>query len=248
MPVIAALFGLLIGSFLNVCIFRLPLKESVVINSSHCPRCGTSLRALDLVPVFSYLFLKGKCRYCKAFISVRYPLIELLTGIVFFITALEIGFTAILVKYLFFFSLLIVVTFIDLDHQIIPNQLVIILLVWGLGWQLFRPEISWLQAMFGALLGGGLLLAVAVVSKGGMGGGDIKLMFAAGFFMGPALTGLALFLGFFSGAVVGLILILLRIKKRKDPIPFGPFLTVSIFVSILWGNGIINAYLRFAGF
>ncbi len=246
MTVAVALFGLLVGSFINVCILRLPLNESVIINSSHCPYCGRGLAPQDLVPVLSYLFIKGKCRYCKAPISVRYPLIELLTAGVFYITALEMGYTVILVKYLFIFSLLIVVFLIDLDHYIIPNQLVLILLVWSLGWQVLIPEMPWLQALLGALMGGGLLLILAVVSRGGMGGGDIKLMFASGFLMGPALTGLALFLAFLSGAAAGLILLLFKIKKRRDAFPFGPFLTLGIYVSILWGNNIINAYLRFA--
>ncbi|UNC92571.1 prepilin peptidase [Candidatus Contubernalis alkaliaceticus] len=247
MAVSAALFGLMIGSFLNVCIFRLPIRESIIINSSHCAHCDRVLAPEDLVPVLSYFFLKGKCRYCKNYIGSRYPLVELLTAIVFYITVFKIGYDLFLVKYLFLFSLLIVVFFIDLDHQIIPNRLVMILLLWGLGWQVIIPEILWLHALFGSLLGGGFLFILAIVYNGGMGGGDIKMMFAAGFFMGPQLTGFALYLGFLCGAAVGLMLLLLKIKKRKDPIPFGPFLAFGIFVSILWGNDIINTYLSFMG-
>ncbi len=245
MALIITIIGFIIGSFLNVCIYRIPKGETVVYNSSHCPHCNTNLEALDLIPILSYIFLKGKCRYCGAGIKMRYPLVELLTGGIFFLTYRYIGFDIILMKYLVFFSLLIVVTFIDLDHQIIPNKLVLVILIWGGIWQVFQPEISWYVALCGALLGGGLLLLAAIISRGGMGGGDIKLMFAAGFILGIANTALALFLSFLAGSIIGIALIVLRIKGRKDPIPFGPFLSLGILIAALWGYGIIDIYLNF---
>ncbi|PKM83457.1 MAG: prepilin peptidase [Firmicutes bacterium HGW-Firmicutes-13] len=245
LEIIITVMGLIIGSFLNVCIYRLPRRESVVFGSSYCPECEQSLRPLDLIPVFSYFILEGKCRYCNEKINIRYPFIELLTGAVFLITFLTIGFNINLIKYLFLFSALIVVFFIDVDHEIIPNQLVLVIFTWGLLWQLFWPEISWADALGGAFLGGGLLLLASLISRGGMGGGDIKLMFAAGFYLGTILTGLALFLGFISGSVVGIVLILLKVKKRKDYIPFGPFLSFGIFVTVLWGINIVNFYLYY---
>ncbi len=247
MPILILLLGLLFGSFLNVCIYRLPREEFVFNYPSHCPECKRKLGLLDLIPLLSYIILEGKCRYCEVSISPRYPVVEILTGIVFLTTYMSIGFHPGLIKYLFFFSVLIVVFFIDLDHKIIPNSLVLVILTWGILWQIFWPEISWVESLSGALLGGGFLLVLAVISRGGMGGGDIKLMFAAGFYLGPFLTSTALFIGFFSGAAVGIALILLKIKKRKDYIPFGPFLSLGIFLAVLWGRDIIDVYLSFIG-
>lgn len=235
--------GTIIGSFLNVCIYRLPREESTVTKFSYCPGCRHRLYSRDLVPLFSYLFLGGRCRYCGALISPRYILVETFTGILYVLALAEMGLEPLLLKYLVIFSLLVVIIFIDLDHKIIPNPLVAALLSWGLLWQVLDPEITWAGALAGALLGGGSLLLVAVVSRGGMGGGDIKLMLAAGFFLGPALTTLALFLGFFSGALVGVALILLKKVTRKDYIPFGPFLSAGIIVAALWGQELVAIYL-----
>ena len=246
MLIFMILSGLLVGSFLNVCIHRIPRGESVVFYSSYCPFCKHDLDAFDLVPVFSYLFNGGKCRHCKTFISPRYVLVELITSVIFVITFINLGCSTFLVKYLLFYSLLIIIFFIDLEHKIIPNKLVIFLLIWGVCWQLFLPERSWWESIGGALLGGGFLLLIAVISGGGMGGGDIKLMFAAGLYLGTALTGLALFLSFLGGAGVGLILLTFGFKKRKDYIPFGPFLTLGIFIAVLWGNCILEIYMRWA--
>lgn len=243
MALIISIIGLLIGSFLNVCIYRIPKRETVVYNSSYCPHCNTNLVALDLIPLLSYIYLKGKCRYCGEGIKVRYPLVELLTGGIFLATYLYIGFDILLIKYLMLFSLLIVISFIDLDHQIIPNSLVLLILIWGVIWQVLQPDISWYKAIGGAVIGGGLLLLTAIISRGGMGGGDIKLMFAAGLILGTANTALALFLSFLAGSIIGIGLLVLRIKGRKDPIPFGPFLSLGIFIAALWGYEIIGLYL-----
>ncbi len=241
------LFGIIIGSFLNVCIYRTPREETVLHRYSHCPHCRTRLKALDLVPVLSYFLLRGKCRYCSTKISPRYPLIEVFTGLIFLIVYLSMGTSSLTIKYLFLASALIVVTFIDMEHQIIPDKVVLVILAWGIIWQLFWPEILWVNALGGAFLGGGMLLLAAIISKGGMGGGDIKLMFAAGFYLGISHTALALFLGFLSGSIIGIALIVLKIKKRKEPIAFGPFLSLGIFITILWGAKIINTYLQLVG-
>lgn len=238
------ILGVLIGSFLNVCIYRIPRKEPVVYNRSHCIHCKERLNFIDLIPVLSFIFLKGKCRYCNKQISIYYPIVEFLTGIIFLITYLHIGFSSLLIKYLFIFAVLIIITFIDIEHKIIPNKLVFIFLIWSIGWQLFYPQLTWNNILSGAILGGGILLLTAIISRGGMGGGDIKLMFAAGLFLGLANTALALFLAFLSGSIVGIVLMLLRIKGRKDPIPFGPFLSFGIFVAVLWGYVIIDLYLK----
>ncbi len=247
MPVIIFLLGLILGSFLNVCIYRLPWGENIVSYPSHCPNCLRRLGFLDLLPLLSYVLLRGRCRYCECRISIRYPGVELLTGLVFLATYFSTGFNPGLLKYLFLFSVLIVVFFIDLDHKIIPNSLVLVILTWGILWQLLWPQITWVEALGGALLGGGFLLALAVISRGGMGGGDIKLMFAAGFYLGPLLTLTAMFIGFFTGALVGITLILLKVKSRKDFIPFGPFLSLGIFFTALWGQEIVDIYLNLTG-
>jgi leader peptidase (prepilin peptidase)/N-methyltransferase len=239
--------GLLIGSFLNVCIYRIPNRETIVYGTSRCPRCHNSLGALDLIPVVSFLVLKGSCRFCQAPISWRYPLVELLTGLIFFIGYSSIGAHPLLIKYLFLFSLLIVISFIDIDRQLIPDQLVLAVLVWGMAWQFIAPELSWRHSLLGALLGGGILLLIAVISKGGMGGGDIKLMFAAGWVLGGWLTALALFIACVVGALIGGFLLATGIKKRKDPIPFGPFLAMGIFTASLWGEELIQLYLTGSG-
>ncbi|MGI6552874.1 MAG: prepilin peptidase [Bacillota bacterium] len=238
------LLGCLIGSFLNVCICRLPQEENISWALSRCPRCGTRLQPGDLVPVVSYLLLKGKCRICQGKISPRYPLVELLTGGLFLLTFFQLGFSPHLVKHLFLFACLLVVSFVDLEHQIIPDKLVVTIFLWGGIWQLFSPQISYLQSLAGAFLGGGFLFLVARLSKGGMGGGDIKLMLAAGFYLGGSLTILALFLAFLTGSVVGIILLVFQIKGRKEPIPFGPFLAQGIFASVLWGEEILNFYFQ----
>ena len=235
--------GLLIGSFLTVCIYRIPKGETVIYNSSHCSHCNSRLGILDLIPVISYILIKGKCRYCGKGIKIRYPVVELLTGGIFLITYLHIGFNVLLVKYLILFSTLIVITFIDAEHQIIPNKLTFLIFIWGIIWQIFYSEMFLYQAIGGAILGGGLLLLAAIISGGGMGGGDIKLMFAAGVIMGIQTTALALFLSFLVGSIIGITLILLNIKNRKDPIPFGPFLSLGIFIAVLWGHEIIKMYL-----
>ncbi len=244
MLIVVTILGLAVGSFLNVCIYRIPLKETVVYKSSSCPHCSAKLKVVDLVPLISYVALKGKCRYCKKRISLLYPSLELLTAVTFVASYLLLGNSIFLVKYLFLFSVLIIITFVDLEYQAIPNNLIVILLLWATLWQLLYPEISLGKAFSGAALGGGLLLLIAVISKGGMGGGDIKLMFVMGLYLGLSLTALALFLGFLSGSVIGLILIVLRYKTRKDPIPFAPFLTVGIISATLWGYNIIDYYIN----
>lgn len=245
MAVLVFILGLVIGSFLNVCIYRIPKKESIVYGSSHCVNCQTKLKPLDLIPIVSFLWLKGKCRYCQERVSFRYPLVELLTGILFLITYGVFGLQALLLKYLFIISLLIIITMIDLELQLIPDILVLMVFCWAFLWQLFLPQISWWQTILGASIGGGILLAIAVLSNGGMGGGDIKLMFAAGFFLGFNQTLLVLFIAFVTGGILGGLLLYTGKKEKKSPIPFGPFLALGILIACLWGEKIIDLYLKF---
>lgn len=180
--------------------------------------------------------------------SYPFFLMPFLTGIVFVLTYLNTDAYPQRFKFLGFFALLLVISFIDLKIHIIPNPLVLAFLTWGLLWQAVQPTINWSQAFFGLLLGGGFLLLAAIISRGGMGGGDIKLMAAAGFALGLPLTGLALFVGSLIGAAAGIILLALGLKKRKDPIPFGPFLSLGIYIAMLWGPQYMDVYLEAAAY
>jgi prepilin signal peptidase PulO-like enzyme (type II secretory pathway) len=241
--IVFLILGLLIGSFLNVVIYRLPEGESIVMPPSHCPRCSASLRPIDLVPVFSWLFLKGRCRYCKAPISPRYALIELLTGISFAFSYLYAGLSWQLLALLVLISVLIADTFIDLDHQIIPDELNIFLLIFFIAFNFMASYIPWKDALFGALAGSlPLFLLVVLTGGAGMGFGDVKLMFVLGLYLGLWSTLLTLFLSFIYGGIFGVLLLATGIKKRKDAIPFGPWIAIAAVTALFLGDGIISWY------
>ena len=239
-------FGLFIGTFLNVCIWRIPRDESVVFPPSHCTGCGGKLGALELVPVLSYLWQRGRCAGCGAAVSWRYPAVELGSALVFVLIFLQFGWPDFLIHAVFF-AILLVIFFIDIDHQIIPNRLVLLLLAYTVVIQVAAPLVPWPDALLGGLLGGGLFLFLAVVSGGGMGGGDIKLVTVFGLWYGWAYLLLLMFLAFLGGGLIGGILLALGIKKRKDGIPFGPFLVLAAFVVTMWGQQLLEWYLRISG-
>jgi leader peptidase (prepilin peptidase)/N-methyltransferase len=239
------ILGFLIGSFLNVCIHRIPLGQTVVTTPSHCPECNKRIRWYDLIPVISYILLRGKCRFCKQKISIRYPLVELLNGAVCLWIYSIYGMSVQLAGLAFLASALIVIAFIDYAHRIIPNRIVIVMLAAGIVYVYFNPYITYRDAILGFFAASLPLLILAVLSNGGMGGGDIKLMAAAGVFLGWKLILLSLVFASIIGSFIGIILILLKIIKREDPIPFGPFLSAGIFISMLYGQKIIEWYLRF---
>lgn len=239
------IFGIIIGSFLNVCIYRIPLKESIGFPASHCPNCNTYFRAMDLVPILSFLFSQGKCKYCAKEISFQYPIIEFINGLVYLLLYLKFGYSIEFLGYAVLCSILIVVAVIDYYHKIIPDTINIFGLIFGLIFHAinFSNFSNLLQYIFGFLIGGGFLLLIAVLSKGAMGGGDIKLMAVLGFWLGWKFTLLILFLSFFLGGLISIILILLKIKGRKDTIPFGPFIVLATMVTVFYGNNIINYYI-----
>ena len=256
MPVLIVMFGLLVGSFLNVCIYRLAKNESVVYPNSHCPKCQTQLGLFDLFPVLSYLFLGGRCRYCGKRISPRYACVELLTSAMFLTAYLTCGFSLKLFVYLIMFAVFIVISFIDLDWQIIPDQITIN----GTFLGFLLSFICWLQpapetlsfytplndSIWGIISGGGLLYAIALVSGGGMGGGDVKLAALIGAVLGWKMTLLGLLLASFIGAFCGVLMIITGIKKRKDYIAFGPYIAVgTIIVMILGTERLVNYYFQF---
>lgn len=242
------LFGIAIGSFLNVCIHRLPLDQSLWSPPSHCPACRQRIRWRDNIPLLSFLWLGGKCRDCKAPISRRYPLVELLNGLGYVLLVWKIGLTWPALVYALLFSALLVVTFIDLQYQIIPNEITFPGMALGiLAGTLVLPQGFW-SSLTGLLLGGGLFYLVAVLServlkREGMGGGDIKLIAMIGAFLGWQNVLLTIFIGALLGSVMGVLLILLAGRGRREPIPFGPFLSVAAMTALFWGDQILYWYL-----
>ncbi|MEW9123783.1 MAG: prepilin peptidase [Thermotaleaceae bacterium] len=241
--------GFLIGSFLNVCILRIPKKQSIVYPPSHCTNCNRFLKPLDLIPIFSYMLLKGRCRYCGDRVAIRYPLVELLTGIIFLSLYLKYGFS---ISYIFLVSLssiLICITFIDYDHQIIPDELLllgsVLALLYKLSTYFFNGQpIQLLNDIWGLLLGGGFFFLIAVISNGGMGGGDIKMMAMLGFWFGWRNIILIALLAFIIGSILSVILLAFKLKTRKDTIPFGPFIAIATITVILYGELILGWYMK----
>lgn len=245
LQVLPILYGLIIGSFLNVCIYRMPREQSIAFPPSHCTSCGERIRAYDLIPLVSWLLLGGKCRFCNEKISWRYPLVELINGLAYGFIFYWQGWTVEAMASAFLFSVFLAITFIDLEHYLIPDGLVITLLVVGISFNIYIQNLSWLSMSLGFLFGGGSLLLLAVISQGGMGGGDIKLSAAMGLWLGWPFIAEGLFLGALLGSIVGIFLIALKITKREDPIPFGPFLALGFLLTYWHGNLLADIYWSF---
>jgi leader peptidase (prepilin peptidase)/N-methyltransferase len=241
--IVVSVLGLCIGSFINVVIYRLPRGESIVTGRSHCILCGKMIAWYDLFPLVSYLLLGGRCRNCKTPISWRYPLVEGLTAGLFLVLYLHFGLTVIAIKYLFLAALLVAVSFIDLEHFIIPNSLVLTGVIFGVGISFFVHNVSFLSALLGAVSCSGFLLLASLISRGGMGLGDVKLAVVIGLFLGWPLGPVGLLVGACIGGLLGLVLLVTGIKGRKDPIPFGPFIALGTMVALLWGSQIIHLLL-----
>ena len=254
------LFGLAVGSFLNVCIYRIPLP-GVSIHSprrSFCPECKEPINFYDNIPVLSYLLLRGRCRQCKAKISVIYPLVELATGALFLLMFYHFGVSLEFLLALAFIAVLLPISVIDAKHYIIPNVLIVTGLIFGsvivcaIAYQ--RADVWYLLTrLIGAVAGWTVLWLIAVVGsailrKKAMGGGDIKLMALNGLFLG-AWPELVMVLAFsaFSGAIVGSVLIISGVKSRQSPIPYGPFLAGAAVLVLLWGDKLWHLYLQFVG-
>ena len=247
MIILVIIYGLLIGSFLNVLIYRIPHEESIAFPGSHCPECDHKLRWYDNIPVVSYLVLKGKCRYCGTKISPQYPLIETLNAIVYVVLYIFYGWSIDFVAFALIASILIAVAGIDFKEQIIPDSLVLsILVIEALHKALnyfingISPEL--VNSLLGLAVAGGIFLLIVLVSKGGMGEGDVTLIGALGFVLGVKGILLTIFFSFILGAIISIFLLASGLKTRKDPIPFGPFIILGFFIVLLWGNGIISWY------
>jgi len=244
----AVIFGALVGSFLNVCIYRLPKEESIVTPGSHCPYCKKPIKFYDNIPLISYLFLKGKCRHCKSHISIQYPLIEGITALGSLLLFLKFGSSLSYLIYFSFLSALIIITVIDLFHQIIPDVISLPGIGVGLLVSLIIPQITFFDSLIGILLGGGSLFLVATLyqwlfKREGMGGGDVKLLAMIGAFLGWKAVILTILLSSLIGSVVGITVMLIKGKDFKYAIPFGPFLSLAAMVSMFYGENIIHWYL-----
>lgn len=243
--------GSCVGSFLNVCIYRIPEKKSIIRPGSHCPGCNTAIPWFQNIPVISYIFLKGKCHWCQIPISIRYPAIEVLTGILFLMLYAKFSISLPFFYWLVFTSVLITVSFIDFDHQIIPDVISLPgILIFSSSFY-FIPEMNLLQVGLGILLGGGSLYAVALgyyllKKQEGMGGGDIKLLAMIGAATGVKGVLFTIFVGSFLGTCGGIVFILLSKTKESQPrIPFGPFLSLGAITYIFYGEILINWYFSF---
>jgi len=274
---VVGLLGLMVGSFLNVVIHRLPMmmehewrahcaelaesntpppdtEEKLTLSTprSRCPQCGHAITILENIPVLSYLWLRGRCSACSEKISIRYPLIEFITALLSIVVAWHFGFTWPALAALFFTWALIALTMIDFDHQLLPDSITLPFLWSGLALSLWPVFVDSPTAIIGAIAGYLSLWAVywafkLITGKEGMGYGDFKLLALLGAWMGWQMLPVIILLSSAVGAVVGITLILLRGRNRNIPIPFGPYLAAAGWIALLWGHDISNAYLRFSG-
>jgi leader peptidase (prepilin peptidase)/N-methyltransferase len=248
--IIFAILGLEVGSFLNVCIDRLPQNKSIVFPASHCEACQHKLAAKDLIPIFSYLRLRGRCRYCQASVPRRLLWVELATGVVFALLAWHYGLSPALGIMIFYACLFIVISVIDLKHYLIlnkvvyPSMVVALLLAllpqpWLTQW--IVPGIA--NAAIGGAIGFGIFLLIALISRGGMGWGDVKLAGLIGLATGFPLVFLSIIMAAILGGIVAVAMVIAKKRQRRQTIPFGPFLAVAAMITLLWGSNIMNWYL-----
>ncbi|MFF2755058.1 prepilin peptidase [Psychrobacillus sp. NPDC058041] len=238
------IYGLIFGSFFNVVGLRVPKGESIVKPPSHCTVCERNLTILDLVPVFSFLILRGKCRGCGTKIHWMYPVMELTTGVLFALAFVELGFSKELIVATLFISLLVIITISDIAYMLIPDKILLFFVIPLIAMRFLSPLTPWWNSILGAIIGFGLLFLIAVLSKGGMGGGDIKLFFVIGIVLGVTQTVVTLFLASFIGAIVGVIILKKAKKGRKTPIPFGPSIAAAAIISYFFGNTIVDWYVN----
>ena len=245
-PFIAGLFGLVIGSFLNVVIHRVPLRQSIVWPSSRCPNCGEGIKSFDNLPVLSYLVLRGRCRNCKVSISPRYPLVEGFTGILFALAGYQFGLSLALVWALVLISVLVTLAGTDLEHRILPNVIVGPAAVVGFLLSFVMDPGRWWVYLASAVVVAAGLLALALAYPGGMGMGDVKMGGMLGAFLGP-YAALAVFVGALVGALVGGVLMAAGKMQRRSALPFGVFLALAGVFTLFLGQEIWEWYRRLIG-
>jgi len=253
-------FGLIVGSFLNVCIYRLPLKKSIISPPSGCPACGERIRFYDNIPIISYIILRGKCRRCGKPISMRYPFVELMTGLLSLAVFVNYPHCGQYLALFIFVSALMIITFIDLDHQIIPDIISLPGIAAGLlatvilsniiaEYRISGYEIKWYDSIFGVLAGGGILYLIAVgfqklTGKEGMGGGDIKLLAMIGAWMGWRSLPLVILISSLTGSIIGAAALILAGKGLRTRIPFGPFLVIGAIIYLFFGARMESFYFN----
>jgi len=244
--VVIGLLGLIVGSFLNVVIHRVPLRQSIVWPASHCPRCGAAIKPVDNVPLLSYILLRGRCRYCGAPISWRYPAVEALTAILFAAAAYEFGLGYAVLSALVLICALVSLAGTDLEHRLLPNAIVGPAALVGFALSvLASPERWWLYLLSAGAVACGLLL-LALLYPGGMGMGDVKMGGMLGAFLGP-YAALAVFLGALSGALTGGLLMATGKLRRRSALPFGVFMAIGGLASLFFGPQIWRFYLELIG-
>lgn len=258
---LVTIYGLILGSFFNVLIYRIPEKKSIAFPPSHCPKCKSPIKIWHNIPVLGYLLLNGKCSYCKQHISLLYPVIELITGLaalaLWYLYRNELSGMSVLAGIALFTKatfllLLIPVTVIDIKHYIIPDQISLTFLALGIVCAFFPGSITPLKALYGILAGGGSLYLVGwigsiVLKKEAMGGGDIKLMAAAGALFGVQNALLGIVFGALFGSIAGLFVIFTKKLSTNHQIPFGPFLGAGIWFSLFFGQSLLSMYMSFIG-
>jgi len=242
------MFGACIGSFLNVCIFRIPISKSILYPGSFCPICNNNIPFYYNIPILSYIFLIGRCKFCKHNISIRYPLIEALTGIFAFLLFLKFSLTFTMIYWFIFISVLITVSFIDFDHQIIPDKISLPgILIFSSSFY-FLPEMALKDTLLGIVAGGGSLYAVALIyyflrKQEGMGGGDIKLLAMIGAATGVKGVLFTIFTGSLLGTIAGTLTLLFgKMTDKQFKIPFGPYLSLGVILYIFFGRQLIQWY------
>ncbi|MBN2062270.1 MAG: prepilin peptidase [Deltaproteobacteria bacterium] len=249
MMISSLVFGLILGSFLNVCIHRIPLRKSIISPPSSCPQCGNRIKYYDNIPLLSYLILRGKCRYCGQSISLRYPVVELISGLLSLSLFLRYGFSFQYFAFLAFVEALIVLSVIDLRFKIIPDVISLPGIPLGFIVSVISNHMAWEESMIGIVGGGGFFYLVAVIFKGitgknGLGGGDIKLLAMIGSWMGWKALPFIILISSLSGSVIGSTVLLLSQKGLRVKIPFGPFLSLGCVVYLFFGKEIISCYLN----
>jgi leader peptidase (prepilin peptidase) / N-methyltransferase len=241
--------GITLGSFYNVVGLRIPKNQSIITPRSHCTSCKRTLTSLDLIPIFSYIFLRGKCRTCGAKVSPIYPFMEFVTGVLFLFSFLLLGWTPELIVALLFVSLLVIIIVSDLAYMMIPDKVLLFFLPILIIARIFIPIDPWWDPILGAFSGFGLLFLIALVTKGnGMGFGDVKLYFVIGIVLGFQAVILSFFLASLFGSIFGGIGLLTGLVKRKQPIPFGPFIAVGALISYYFGENIVQWYINWITF
>lgn len=239
------LAGLILGSFYNVAGLRIPAKESIVMPRSACPSCGHTLAPLELVPVISYLVLKGNCRKCGKRISPLYPIIELMTGLLFAAAPLLLGWSMELIIAWALISLMVIIFVSDVMYMLIPNKILLFFTIVFLLLRIFIPLDPWWDPLAGGLAGFMIPFFIAVISKGGMGGGDIKLFALVGFAIGLKGVLLSFIFATLLGAIFGVAGLIAGLVKRGEPMPFGPFIAAGTISAYFFGQDVLDWYWRF---